>query len=163
MIRIMSAAIAVIAVGAVGAIALSGTPAGAASGPEPAELLDDAVSAIKAKNYNDAISLLSDALEQDGQNADALNFMGYSYRKLGKYDRAVSFYKQALEVDPDHRGANEYLGEAYLEVRQPGKAKRRLDKLAKLCGPGCEEYRDLKKSFDAYRAHSSAQQSRIAQ
>ena len=58
----------------------------------------------------------------------------------------------SLQINPDHKGANEYIGEAYLELKQPAKAKIHLDRLAKLCGPSCEEYRDLKQAFEAYRA-----------
>ena len=114
--------------------------------------LKDAVAAIEKKDYRGAIKHLEEALEVEDKNADALNYMGYSYRKLDNYDRALKFYKAALQIDPDHKGANEYIGEAYLELKQPAKAKIHLERLAKLCGPSCEEYRDLKQAFEAYRA-----------
>ena len=116
------------------------------------EKLKQAVSAVEAKDYVGAINLLKDVLADDAKNADALNYMGYSYRKLGNYEQALSYYKKALAVKPDHRGANEYIGEAYLELKQPDMAKAHLDKLADICGVSCDEYRELKKAFDAYQA-----------
>jgi len=137
------------------AIVLLGTalPAGA-MGPDPAESAaakyKEAVTAVKSWQYRKAISLLQDVLETDARNADALNYMGYSHRKLGDYKQALTYYQRALAIAPDHRGANEYIGEAYLELKQPDKAKAHLDRLARICGPGCEEYAELKKAFDAY-------------
>lgn len=139
---------------------LSAPPTFAMGGPEPGDILADAVKAIKAKNYQGAIRLLGTVIEKDSQNADALNWLGYSYRKLGRYDEALANYGKALAVDPDHRGANEYLGEAYLELGKPAKAEIHLARLRKVCGPGCEEYRELKKAFDAYKAGRGRQSSR---
>ena len=130
-------------------------PAGA-MGPDPAETAEqnykDAVAAVKSWKYREAIALLDKVLKENPRNADALNYLGYSHRKLGDYVRALAFYQRALDVEPDHRGANEYIGEAYLELKQPEKARLHLDRLARICGPDCEEYKELKKAFDAFPA-----------
>jgi len=118
------------------------------------EKLKQAVTAVESKDYVGAINLLKDVLSGDAKNADALNYMGYSYRKLGNYERALAYYKRALNVKPDHRGANEYIGEAYLELKKPEMAKAHLDKLEKICGMSCAEYRELKKAFDDYQSKS---------
>lgn len=127
-----------------------------AMGPDPAEKAEEkykeAVAAVKSWKYREAISLLRDVLEADARNADALNYMGYSHRKLGDYKQALAYYQRALTVNPDHRAANEYIGEAYLELNQPDKAKVHLDRLTQICAPGCEEYKELKKAFDAFAA-----------
>lgn len=112
----------------------------------------EAVQAVKAKDFKTAIRLLREVIADDSTNADALNYLGYSLRKTGDYDQALKFYWRALAQKPDHRGANEYIGEAYLELNQPVKAKEHLDRLARICGPDCEEYRVLKKAWDAYQA-----------
>ena len=123
--------------------------------PDPKEALAEAVSAIKNKDFDEAIRLLEVVLGEDGKNADALTWMGYSYRKKNDYDRALRYYKLALKIDPNHLGANAYIGEAYLELKQLDKARVHLDRLAKLCGPGCEAYRDLKEAFEAYSAKAA--------
>jgi tetratricopeptide (TPR) repeat protein len=114
--------------------------------------LRQAVEAVEKQDYRKAISLLEQVLEDDSGHADALNYLGYSYRKLGNYERALTYYRRALQVNPDHEGANEYIGEAYLELKQPDNAKAHLDRLASICGTSCDAYRDLKKAFDAYQA-----------
>jgi len=125
---------------------------GGGFGDDPAAKYKEAVEAVEAKKYDDAIKSLEAVLEDDGRNADALNYMGFSYRKLGRYELALNFYTRALKVNPDHKGANEYIGEAYLELNQPEKAKTHLDRLAKLCNSSCEEYDGLKKAWDAWQA-----------
>ncbi|MDC0032958.1 tetratricopeptide repeat protein [Alphaproteobacteria bacterium] len=125
-----------------------------AMGGDGDEGLKAVIAAIEKKDYEGAIAHLKETLQDDKKNADALNYMGYSYRKLGDFERALKFYKAALKIDPDHKGANEYIGEAYLELKQPAEAKIHLDRLAKICGPSCEEYRELKEAFYAYQATS---------
>lgn len=126
------------------------SPAFAAGSEDMDEKIQEAVSSIENKDYKDAIERLKEVLDDSSDNANALNYLGYAYRKLGNYEQALEYYQQALDVDADHKGANEYIGEAYLELKQPGKAKKHLDRLSKICGPSCEEYRDLKAAYDAY-------------
>jgi len=144
--RLMAAMLAVL-------FLASPVPAGA-FGSDPADSASsrykDAVAAVKSADYRRAIRLLGEVLDGDARNADALNYMGYSLRKLGDFDRALAYYQRALGVNPDHKGANEYIGETYLALKQPARAKVHLDRLARICGPGCEEYQDLKKAFDAF-------------
>jgi tetratricopeptide (TPR) repeat protein len=111
-----------------------------------------AVQAVNARDYNRAIRLLAEVVSDQPRNADALNYMGYSQRQLGDFDSAVRFYTRALLIDPDHRGANEYLGEAYLALHQLAKAETHLARLHRVCGSGCEEYRDLAAAVVAYKA-----------
>lgn len=146
--------------GSIGAVALTalllgGSPAlamGSGFGEDPAAKYKEAVEAVEAKKYDEAVQSLKAVLEEDSRNADALNYMGFSYRKLGKYDLALNYYSRALKVNPDHKGANEYIGEAYLELNQPDKAKTHLDRLARICNSSCEEYDGLKKAWDAWQA-----------
>lgn len=126
------------------------------SDKSPEESVSEAVGAIKAEDYKAAIQALDNALEADARNADALNYMGYSYRKLGQHEKAIRYYLQALSVDPKHKGALEYLGEAYLETGQLAKAEGNLGTLASVCNSDCDEYRELKKAIDAYKARVGA-------
>lgn len=119
----------------------------------------DAVRAVSQKDYDKAIKLLVGVVKEQPNNADALNYLGYSNRKLGKYPDAVAYYQKALAVNPDHRGANEYLGEAHLEMNQLDQAEARLDHLGKVCNMNCDEYRELKMAVDAYKAGKKPAQS----
>jgi tetratricopeptide (TPR) repeat protein len=116
----------------------------------------DAEKMVKAKDYKGAIPLLEKVLEKSPSNADALNYLGFSYRKLGEMDEAMEYYNKALAINPDHKGANEYMGELYLEMNNLDKAQERLSRLQQICGGTCEEYADLKEQIDAYKAkHTS--------
>jgi len=103
--------------------------------------------AIAKHQYYLAVSDLQQVLKRQPKNADVLNLMGFSNRKLGKQDEALSYYKQALALQPHHIGANEYLGELYLEMKQPAKAQEQLAALHDACG-SCEEYNELKEKID---------------
>lgn len=108
--------------------------------------------AVEDGRYEEAVPVLLDVVDRNPTNADALNYLGYSYRKLGRYDEARTYYERALAVDPEHRGANEYLGELFLELDQPELAEERLVILDDACGLfGCEEYDELKEKIAEYR------------
>ena len=71
------------------------------------------------------------------------------------YDAAERYYNEALRIDPKHRGALEYSGELYLMKGDLGKAEERLTTLDKVCTFSCAEYRDLKKSVEAYKKNGN--------
>ena len=106
---------------------------------------------IEDEKYQQAITELDKALRDDSDNADMLNLMAYSQRKLKHFDIAMDYYQQALRIDPQHRGANEYLGELYLQLGQPDKAEKRLEILDKDCFFGCEEFDELEAAIAEYR------------
>ncbi len=102
--------------------------------------------------FAEALPLLETASTAEPKNADILNALGYSHRKLGAIEPALDYYRKALEVEPKHRGANEYLGELYLELGELSKAEERLGVLDKACFFGCEEYTELKEAIKAFKA-----------
>ncbi len=112
---------------------------------------NDAVTMIDDKDYGGAIPLLKKVVAMEPTNADALNYLGYAHRMLGKQTEALSYYEQALALQPQHVGANEYLGELYLEMKQLPKAEERLAVLEQACGD-CKEYVELKEKIDDYKA-----------
>lgn len=99
--------------------------------------------AIERKDWKAAVESLSRAEKEMPDNADVQNYLGYAYRHLGELDNSFTHYKAALRIDPKHKGAHEYIGQAYLKANQPEKAAEHLAALEKICGKGCEEYRDL--------------------
>lgn len=119
--------------------------------PPPPDELKQARALIEKKDWSGAASLLADFTRANAGNADGFNLLGYSYRHLKRYDESLAAYNKALAIDPRHRGAHEYIGEAYIQLGQLDKAKEHLDALDKLCVFSCEEYRDLKKSYEAAR------------
>lgn len=130
---------------------LCGQWAGAADIPTvtpAADELKPARAMIEKKDWAGAAEALATFTRTNPGNADGFNLLGYSYRHLKRYDESLAAYNKALTLDPKHRGAHEYIGEAYIQLGQLDKAKQHLDALNKLCFLPCEEYSDLKKSYE---------------
>jgi len=69
----------------------------------------------KAKDqYEDAVDDYKKAIGYDPTMYQAMNELGYAYRKSGHYEDAIKAYNQALQVQPNFPQAVEYRAEAYL-------------------------------------------------
>jgi Flp pilus assembly protein TadD len=110
----------------------------------------EAQALIKAEKYDEAIAALNGLnLPND---ADVLNLLGYSHRKIGKIDEGIAYYLAALKVDPKHKGVHEYLGEAYLMKSDLANAEKLLAELKEICGFwGCDEANELTEAIEAYK------------
>ena len=92
-------------------------------------------------DYASAIGQLK-ALGQD-DIADVANLIGYSYRKLGDYKVSQIWYERALKADPNHVRTWQYYGLWQLEQGNRDQAQYHLNRIGKLCGADCAEYRSL--------------------
>ncbi len=135
------------------ALSLCLSTAWAASSDEDtnSEAVNAAATAIKAKDWAGAITLLEAEVAANKGTANVYNYLGYAHRNLGNYDAAFKHYATALKMEPEHRGAHEYVGQTYLAVGNLEMAKKHLDALDRICFFGCEEYDDLKAAVAAYR------------
>ncbi|MDB9979050.1 hypothetical protein OAD70_02135 [Candidatus Pelagibacter sp.] len=97
------------------------------------------------KRYAKAQKLLLKSNKKKPLQADTLNYLGFTTRKLGDYEGGEKFYLQGLQIEPNHNGINEYLGELYVATNRMDMAKERLEVL-KTCN--CEEYEELKEIID---------------
>ena len=97
------------------------------------------------KRYAKAQKLLLKSNKKKPLQADTLNYLGFTTRKLGDYKRGEEFYLQGLQIEPNHNGINEYLGELYIVTNRIDLAKERLNVL-KSCN--CKEYEQLKGIID---------------
>ena len=97
------------------------------------------------KRYAKAQKLLLKSNDEKPLQADTLNYLGFTTRKLGDYEKGEKFYLQGLEIEPNHNGINEYLGELYVATNRMDMAKERLEVL-KTCN--CEEYAELKEIIE---------------
>ena len=93
------------------------------------------------KNYTKAQKLLLKSNKKKPLQADTLNYLGFTTRKLGDYKKGEEFYLQGLQIEPNHNGINEYLGELYIVTNRLDLAKERLE-ILKSCY--CEEYTQLR-------------------
>ena len=130
----------------------------AGTDPKPAKVKDDYAKAVESikwakkyekkgkiekanKRYQKAQELLIKSNKKKPLQADTLNYLGFTTRKLGDYENGEKYYLLGLEIDPNHVGINEYLGELYVVTNRIDLAKERL-KILENCN--CKEYKDLK-------------------
>jgi tetratricopeptide (TPR) repeat protein len=97
------------------------------------------------KRYAKAQKLLLKSNKKKPLQADTLNYLGFTTRKLGDYEKGEEFYLQGLQIEPNHNGINEYLGELYIVTNRMDLAKERLNVL-KSCD--CKEYNQLKEIIE---------------
>ena len=97
------------------------------------------------KRYEKALKLLLKSNKKKPNNADVLNYLGFTTRKLGNFNQGEKYYLEGLAIDPGHIGINEYLGELYVATNRMDLAKERLNVL-KNCN--CEEYEELKEIIE---------------
>ena len=97
------------------------------------------------KRYERALKFLIKSNKEKPNQADTLNYLGFTTRKLGNYEEGEKYYLLGLKIEPNHKGINEYLGELYVATNRIELAKQRLDVL-KNCN--CEEYEELKDIID---------------
>ena len=97
------------------------------------------------KRYEKAQALLIKSNKKKPLQADTLNYLGFTTRKLGDYENAEKYYLLGLEINPNHVGINEYLGELYVTTNRLDLAKERL-KILESCN--CKEYTELKEIID---------------
>ena len=97
------------------------------------------------KRYKKAQKLLIASNKKKPLQANTLNYLGFTTRKLGDYENGEKYYLLGLEIDPNHKGINEYLGELYVVTNRIDLAKERLNVLENC---NCEEYGELKEIID---------------
>ena len=137
----------------------AGSSSGSSSSTKIISNYDKAVKLIKAakkyekkekagkanKRYKKAFKLLVISNNKKPNNADTLNYLGFTARKLGYYEKGENYYLEGLALKPNHKGINEYLGELYVVTNRIDLAKERL-KILKSCN--CKEYQELKDIID---------------
>ena len=97
------------------------------------------------KRYEKAQKILLKLDKDKPLQADTLNYLGFTTRKLGDFEAGEKYYLLGLQVDPTHVGINEYLGELYVVTNRIDLAKERLEVL-KNCN--CEEFKELKEIIE---------------
>ena len=97
------------------------------------------------KKYEKAQKLLIKSNKKKPNQADTLNYLGFTTRKLGDFENGEKYYLLGLDIEPKHIGINEYLGELYVATNRLDLAKERL-KILETCN--CKEYNELKAVID---------------
>ena len=101
------------------------------------------------KRYKKAQKLLLKLNSKKPDDADTLNYLGFTTRKLGDFEKGEKYYLQGLAINPTHIGINEYLGELYVATNRMDLAQKRL---AVLMNCNCKEFDQLKDVIDGKKA-----------
>jgi tetratricopeptide (TPR) repeat protein len=105
-------------------------------------LADNAYALAKAGRYTEALAVLD--LMKDPNTAVALNYRGYTTRRMGRVDEGIGYYLRSVKLDPKYAQVREYLGEAYVIKGDIAQAEQQLAAIKKICGgTTCEEYQNL--------------------
>ncbi|MRR16394.1 MAG: tetratricopeptide repeat protein [Deltaproteobacteria bacterium] len=87
----------------------------------------------KSNRFEESIRSMEKVLALDPQNADALNFIGYSYADRGMHlDQAEQMIVQALKIKPDNGYILDSLGWVYFKKNQYTKALKQLQRALEL-------------------------------
>ena len=100
------------------------------------------------KKYERAFKLFLESNKEKPNNADTLNYLGFTSRKLGNFIEAEEYYLSGLKIKPNHKRINQYLGELYLNTDRKDKAIKQLT-ILESCN--CKEYDQLKEIIDGKR------------
>ena len=100
------------------------------------------------KKYERAFRLFLESNKEKPNNADTLNYLGFTSRKLGNFIEAEEYYLSGLKIKPNHKRINQYLGELYLNTNRKDKA---IEQLIILESCNCKEYDQLKEIIDGKR------------
>ncbi len=107
-----------------------------------------AVKLIKGGNFDDALVILETMVQNEPNDADIHNYIGFSFRKKGMLEKSAYHYEKALDINPKHLGALEYQGELFIALGDLDRAKVNLNKIDDICWTQCNELRKLKQAID---------------
>jgi tetratricopeptide (TPR) repeat protein len=80
--------------------------------------------AQKGERLNEALEMVTRALEQSPESASYLDTKGWIYYALGEYDKAKDYIEQALVADPDNWTILDHLGDVCLELGDKAQARQ---------------------------------------
>ena len=84
--------------------------------PDTKALYDKGMQLVKSGEYEAALVEFRKVEKKEPKNADALNMIAYSSRKLGRLDTAFKYYDRALKYREQFPQAREYLAEAHIQA-----------------------------------------------
>jgi TolA-binding protein len=110
----------------------SDTSAMAANKDISSHALEEAISALNAKNYRVAEGLFEDLLRQNPTHADANFMLGVTKMSLGKWAEAKPFLEVAVRKSPKSPDPKSRLGVTLAKLGDLDGAKKQRDDLVKM-------------------------------
>src|ERR1044071_1761352 len=85
----------------------------------PVDLQQDALKAIEAERYADAVANLQKVTAADPKSAHAQYYLGYALGMLRRDEEAIAAYRKAIELQPDLHPARLNLGVVLVRQKRP--------------------------------------------
>jgi tetratricopeptide (TPR) repeat protein len=99
---------------------------------DPASLVGLGSAYIKSQLYDDAVRVLTRAIEVDGQGAAAYSNRGLAYAMQGHYDQALVDFERAKQLAPDYAVTFNHEGVSYIQRENYQQAIAALDRAIEL-------------------------------
>jgi Tfp pilus assembly protein PilF len=80
------------------------------------QLYEQGLKEVEKQDFDAAFELFERANKSRKNDADILNMLGFTQRKLGRLNEAFKSYAKALDIQPEFPQAREYLAEAHLQA-----------------------------------------------
>jgi tetratricopeptide (TPR) repeat protein len=119
-------------------------------------LVERGVSAMEKNQLDEARQLWEEAVIANPRNATAFSYLGLVAQRAADTGLAKKYFGLALDIDPNELHALSWGGQADLSSADLEGAQAKLQRLSRLCGPGCAEYKLLSDSVGSYKSKSSA-------
>lgn len=102
----------------------------------------------------DSINRMKRVIQLNPRDAQALNYLGYTYAEMGvNLEEALGYIKRALEIRPDDGFFIDSLGWTYYQMKRYDEAVKQLERAAQLVG---DDPTVLEHLGDAYLAKKEA-------
>ncbi|MET0533627.1 MAG: tetratricopeptide repeat protein [Steroidobacter sp.] len=75
------------------------------------------------EQYKQSLRHFEEAVRLDAYMYEALTYLGYANRRLGRHEQALDAYEHALKLNADYSYAIEYQGQAYLGLNRIDEAR----------------------------------------
>jgi tetratricopeptide (TPR) repeat protein len=95
-------------------------------------ILNQALTMLNKKEYDEALKLFSDILDKDNKNSAAIFYTGTIYQMKGQYADAIQLYSKVAENEDNlfTEQSNWYIGLCYLKIDQRDKAIDQFKKIS---------------------------------
>jgi tetratricopeptide (TPR) repeat protein len=119
------------------------------------QLTQRGVGALEKNQLDAARQLWEEAIVANPSNATAYSYLGLAAQRGGDKENAKKYFELALVIDPNEVHALSWGGQTDLSDADLDGAQAKLQRLARVCGQGCAEYKLLSDSVVSYKSKTA--------
>ena len=109
--------------------------------------LNPIIGAIQGRQFQEALNLCGQILQQNPQNAPVWHLLGVTYYSAGDIQKAIAAYQNALKVDPNQPQTHNNLATALAQSDRPTEAVNHYQQAIALAPDYTESYYNLAKTY----------------